>query len=146
MNARILDKFMTSEVLMFPTDQSINNVLARMLEKRVSSALILEGFKEIKGIVTERDLVRKMVRLHPDKLDRPVRTIMSVPVRFGYLPTLVEDIARLHIKHGKRHFPILKDPEAGPFRENLAGMLTVTDICRMYLFEIMSKARQSAST
>ena len=112
----------------------INQVLGKMIESGVSCVLVHDANENIVGIMTERDVIRKLSLLKADiSLDRPINTVMARPVAFVDQKNLLRDIAKLHRDKRLRHFPVLKDVTAGAKVSNLAGILTVTDVARAYL-------------
>lgn len=122
------------KALAVPASTHIGPVLQKMIDSQVSCVLVHDAQGVIVGIMTERDVIRKLALLKVDiSLDRPINTVMSRPVTFVAKATLLQDIRRLHREQRLRHFPVLVDPKAGPNVENLAGILTVTDIARACL-------------
>lgn len=88
------------------------------------------------GIVTERDVLRKIATLDlQKKFDYKIRTIMSPQVYFVHVATIEADVKQLHLTKRRRHFPVLNKPGDNSV-DNIAGMITVTDICRKYLDEL----------
>ena len=129
-----LKKMIQKNVLCLSGEESIWDTIGAMIDRGVSSALVVEEDSSIKGIVTERDIMRKLVRINVEgKLEKPIRTLMTVPVRFAYLPTITQDVINLHKNHNQRHFPILEKKSEKPTKDNLYGILTSTDLCRCYL-------------
>jgi CBS domain-containing protein len=121
-----------TRLLFVTADSEIKEVVQKMIDRSVSSALIVDHSRAIVGIITERDIVRKFTLLDIDlKLGKKINTIMSRKVHFAHLNTLKRDLIDLHFQHGLPHFPVLLAPE--PREENVAGIVTVTDICREYL-------------
>ena len=104
-----------------------------MIDGKKSCALIVNDKKEIVGILTERDIFRKIAGLDvEDKLIYKICTIMSYPIRFCEDKELLPQIKNLHLNYGVRHFPILK-VGAQPHLENLVGMVSVTAIFKFLL-------------
>ena len=123
--------------LLVLSDASIDSVLKKMIRQKVSSALVITGSSGVVvGIVTERDVLRKISILDLEKkFDYRISTIMSPKVYFVHIDSLEADITQLHGEKKKRHFPVLYEP-GDPSVDNIAGLITVTDICRKYLDEI----------
>ena len=105
----------------------------KMIAEKKSCALIINKKNEIVGILTERDIFRKIANLEvEDKLVYKVCTIMSYPIHFCEDKELLPQIRDLHLNKGVRHFPILK-VGAMPHLENLVGMVSVTAIFKYLL-------------
>lgn len=118
-------------------DSPITDAVRLMISKKISSILIINDVRDIIGIVTERDILRKISTLDIDlKLSRPIRTIMSRPVKFVSESTLLLDIKLLHHNHHCRHFPVLINKDGPANLDNLAGIVSTTDIFRFALSSI----------
>ena len=119
--------------LILDRDVSIFQAITKMISEKKSSSLVVNKEKEIVGILTERDIFRKIATLEvEDKLVYKVCTIMSYPIHFCEDRELLPQIKALHLNRGVRHFPILK-VGALPHLENLVGMVSVTAIFRHLL-------------
>lgn len=111
---------------------SIGAAVAMMINQKISCILVLDSKKYICGIVTERDIVRKFTLVSKEnKLDSTVRSIMSYPVSFIQSKDLQSDLKSLLLKKKVRHFPIASTLK--PKKEDILGILTVTDLAKLYL-------------
>jgi CBS domain-containing protein len=118
-------------VFFVDVSMSIDETLRCMIKNRISSVLVCNK-NDVCGIVTERDVIRKIVLLEIErKYDHKINTVMTRNVEFVRHDHIYEDIVRLHVEKKRRHFPVLKGD--APLRSNVVGMITVTDICRAYL-------------
>jgi CBS domain-containing protein len=112
------------------TDVSIDEAIRLMINEKVSSLLVLKDDLFV-GILTERDILRKLATLDIDrKLDRKINTVMSRPLRFAQLSQLEQDVKSL-AKDGLRHFPVFKDADCD--LAGFEGIITVSDLAREYL-------------
>lgn len=119
--------------LILARDDSIHTAITKMIGEKKSCALIVNGDKEIVGILTERDIFRKIAGLELDeRLIYKVCTIMTYPIRFCQDKDILPQVKDLHLNYGVRHFPILK-VGALPHLENLVGMVSVTAIFKYLL-------------
>lgn len=131
-----MKRLISSTTLFIPSDSSIDQSLKLMINCKVSSALICDDSGKVVGIITERDILRKISLLDVDrKLGRKINTIMARPVEFAFLSTVDEDVQRMHREKSMRHFPVLRRKGAAT-KSNVVGMITVTDIARKYLDDI----------
>lgn len=119
--------------LILKRNDSIHQAILKMIGEKKSCALIVNKKTEIVGILTERDIFRKIAALEiEDKLVYKVCTIMTSPIHFCEDKDLLPQIKHLHLTYGVRHFPILK-VGALPHLENLVGMVSVTAIFKYLL-------------
>ena len=110
----------------------VSEALELMNDKKISSILLHNDKEKIVGILTERDVIRKLIPLDvEDKFERQVGLIATREVYFADLNRLHESVVRLHFEKKIRHFPVLRGNLAT--LENVVGMVTVTDIIRHYL-------------
>lgn len=98
-----------------------------MKEKEISSIIVLDEEKHPIGIITERDIVRRVVCDKKNASNTPVESIMSKPlVTVEYKANIDEAIA-IMTKNKIRRLPIVKDG-------HLYGLITTTDLIK-YMFQ-----------
>lgn len=136
--------YINSAVSFVKQDMLIQEAVEEMIAKGISSILVEDNNGLIVGIVTERDIVRKFTLLKiEDKLTRTVSTIMTRPVAFVQVKDFHKQIVKLHLEKRIRHFPILSSLE--PKKENLVGIVSITDVARNYMLAEMGKLPKPAS-
>jgi CBS domain-containing protein len=136
-------KLINSNVVFVNQDALIQDVVLEMIKNNISSVLVEEPNGQIVGIITERDIVRKFTLLDMgDKLTRTVSTIMTRPVAFVQLEDFREQIVKLHLEQRIRHFPVLSAKEAK--RDNLVGIISITDVARFYMLEDKDRKQAQA--
>jgi hypothetical protein len=122
----------------------MQDVVKEMIDKKISSVLVEDDKGMIVGIITERDIVRKFTLLDlEDKLKRTVATIMTRPVEFVQVKDAHKQIVKLHLEKRVRHFPVLLAKE--PKKENLVGIVSITDVARNYMLDEQNKANGKVS-
>lgn len=137
------DKVITPNVVYVTGQATIKAAIEIMVDKKISSVLVSDEHDNVVGIVTERDIVRKLTLVDvPDKLDRPVSTIMTRPVSFVTVDNYQQDILSVYLDKGVRHFPLLKGKE--PKKENVVGIVSATDFLRQYLLPAHAKSKEDA--
>jgi len=123
----------------------MKDVVKEMIDKRISSVLVEDEKGNIVGIITERDIVHKFTLLElDDKLTRTVATVMTRPVEFVQVKDVHQQIMKLHLEKRVRHFPVLSAKE--PKRENLVGIVSITDIARNYMLAEQNKSKNAKSS
>ena len=108
-----------------PQDSIVQAALA-MTERQVGAATVVDGMKVL-GVVTERDVMQRVVATGGDPTALRVRDIMSSPALSIGLKTTVADAAELMRKHHIRHLVVLDE------HDNLVGMLAL----RYLLYDLM---------
>lgn len=103
-----------------------------MTERRVGAAAVVEGLRVI-GVVTERDVLQKVVAAGLDAESTRVRDIMSSPARSVGVNTTVATAAAIMRKHHIRHLVVLDEHEA------LVGMIAL----RYLLYDLMDEMERT---
>lgn len=92
-----------------------------MSEFRIGSVIVIDNGKVV-GILTERDILTKLV----SKGERPettlVKDIMTKKVHFINQKASLEDAANMMVKYEIKKLPVIDD------NENLVGIITASDI------------------
>ena len=102
--------------------QSVSVAANIMRKRRVGSVLVkYEG--KIVGIVTESDIVRKVVSVHRLPELTPVETIMSSPLISIAEETPIFEAASIMEEHQTRHLAVANS-------HGIVGMVSVRDMLR----------------
>lgn len=114
---------------------TIETCLTHMVKRNTSCAVIVDDeAEEIRGIVTERDILRKLACLD---LQNPttykINTIMSTPVRCVRRSHLLSDLRDLHFNHGHRHFVVTHEATKNPSRDDVIGLISTRHIFELFL-------------
>lgn len=105
---------------------SVFQAARAMTERKVGAATVLEG-DQVVGVVTERDVMHKVVAAGLDPATTRVHDIMTSPVLSIGLKTTVAEAAAVMRKHHIRHLVVLDK------NERLCGMLAL----RYLLYDLM---------
>jgi CBS domain-containing protein len=107
-------------------DDTVVGAARAMTERKVGAATVVEGAKVV-GVVSERDVMQRVVAAGLDPATARVRDIMTSPVLSVGLKTTVAEAAALMRKHHIRHLVVLDQ------NERLCGMLAL----RYLLYDLM---------
>jgi len=101
---------------------SVEEAVRTMNTHEIGCLVVVENERPI-GIITERDLLKRV--LEQDKSPKTLRVceIMSQPVIYGNPQMELEDAARLMFRKKVKKLPIMQDDE-------LVGLITLTDLAR----------------
>ena len=108
------------------SEDTVFRAARAMTERSVGAATVIEGARVL-GVVTERDVMRKVVATGRDPNTTFVRDIMSSPAVTIGLKTPVATAAAIMRKHHIRHLVVLDE------HETLIGMLAL----RYVLYDLM---------
>ncbi|MGB8573048.1 MAG: CBS domain-containing protein, partial [Nitrososphaeraceae archaeon] len=104
--------------------ENVDTIIRIMTMKNKSSVVILNELKHPEGIITERDIVRRLVFESKDAKLTQASEIMSSPLISLNDDAHIYDAAMVMSKHSIRRLPIIKD-------NVLLGIVTATDLARI---------------
>jgi CBS domain-containing protein len=113
--------FMTTNVVTIDVHETVLYAAKLMHQQDVGDLVVVEG-KLPKGIVTERDLVRR-VMAQKKPLDTQVSGIMSAPLITIEKDASIRDAARQMVKYKIRRLPVTNGSE-------LVGIIAASDFAR----------------
>jgi signal-transduction protein with cAMP-binding, CBS, and nucleotidyltransferase domain len=102
---------------------NVDTIIRTMTMKNKGSVVILNELKHPVGIITERDIVRRLVFESKDPKLTFVSEIMSSPLISLNDDAYIYDAAFVMTKYSIRRLPIIKD-------NVLLGIVTATDLAR----------------
>ncbi len=114
-------EIMTREVCTIRKKDTVHTLAKRMVEYGVGSAVVIENGKPI-GIVTEKDLISKIVAKNKVPSKVTIEEVMTHPIITINPHTSLRDAAMIMIKRGIRRLPIVDNSG------NLVGIITDSDI------------------
>jgi CBS domain-containing protein len=109
------------EVLEIDGHESVLEAVGQMVENNVGSLLVTDG-GEVKGIVTERDYLRR-VTLEGRTEESPVREIMSSPLIVATVDTTVDECMALMTDRRIRHVPVVDE-------DKVVGLVSIGDLVK----------------
>ena len=114
------------KVLTIKTEASVCEAARLMQTHKVGSLVVMNAQGNIAGIVTERDIVRKVVAISGDPVAVRVAAIMTDKV-FAITPQVeLSKAQQVMAQHNIRHLPVVDG-------EELVGMLSTRDVMAQQL-------------
>ncbi len=107
------------------SSDSIFKISNLIKEREVGSIIIMDHNNNPIGIITERDIVRRVVSEGKDPKTTKTTEIMSKPLITVEKDSYLYDMAKEMTKNKIRRLPIVKD-------NKLVGIVTVTDIIKHF--------------
>jgi CBS domain-containing protein len=109
-----------SDVITIPSGATVPELVAKLAEHKIGALVVVEDGRTA-GIVSERDVVRRLHRAGARVLELPVSELMTTDV-ISCAPTdSVDDIGAAMTDRRIRHMPVLDGGE-------LAGIVTIGDV------------------
>lgn len=123
-----------SDVFTIAPDASVRELLAALAEHNVGALVVSpaepgEDGPAVAGIVSERDIVRRLHDRGLDVLDAPVSAIMTTTVTTCAPEDSVADLERTMTDHRIRHVPVVRG-------NALVGVVSIGDIVKHRIVEL----------
>lgn len=134
---RIADVLRTKgdDVATVSPQTTVRKLLGALAERNVGAMVVLDGDDAIVGIVSERDVVRRMDERGPALLDTTVSEIMTKMIASCGMDSSVDELSELMTANRVRHIPVLVDGR-------LAGIVSIGDVVKARLEELQSAHEQ----
>ena len=125
--SEVLSSKPIQDVITVAPDATVRELVALLAQHNVGALVVCEGEK-LAGIVSERDVVR---RLQQDEtvLDRPVSSIMTSDVKTCAPDMRVNDLMQVMTTERFRHMPVLDDGR-------LVGIVSIGDVVKHRMNEL----------
>jgi CBS domain-containing protein len=123
------------EVVTITPTHTVRELLRLLAEHRVGALVVSAGGGALDGIVSERDVVRKLHAVGDAVLDQPVSAIMTQVVHTCVPEDSLEDLMGSMTEHRIRHVPVLVDGR-------LSGIVSIGDIVKHRLEELQGERDQ----
>jgi CBS domain-containing protein len=118
-------------------EATVAELLAGLAEHNIR-AMVVAGPDGLKGIVSERDVVRQLHAHGASLLTQPVENIMTSMVSTCSKSDTVDSLTLLMTEHRVRHVPVLEDG-------NLIGIVSIGDVVKTRMEELESEHEQLQS-
>ncbi|MEM4312323.1 MAG: CBS domain-containing protein [Nitrososphaerales archaeon] len=116
--------WMSRSVVSLDLSSSLEDIARVMREGKISSVVITDGGKPV-GMITERDLVIKVIAKGLDYKSLRAKDIMSFPLITINKDKELEEAANLMIMKGIRRLVVIEDET-----KQMVGIITTSDIAR----------------
>ena len=115
-------------------ETTLSELLAGLAEKNIG-AMVVIGPDGVTGIVSERDVVRRLNEQGADLLNRRVSDIMTTIVVTCEPGDTVDSVSGLMTTNRVRHVPVIDDGR-------LAGIVSIGDVVKTRMEELEAEQRQ----
>jgi CBS domain-containing protein len=116
-------------------DEPVADLVARLAEHRVGALVVSTDGRTVAGIVSERDVVRRLGAVGPAVLTEPVSAIMTAEVKTCGPHDDVEHLMRLMTDQRVRHIPVVVDGA-------LQGIVSIGDVVKHRIDELQVERDQ----
>lgn len=110
-----------TQVLSIGSDASVLDAALRMNERKLGSLLVQDG-EQLVGIITERDILQRLVAQRRDPSQTPVREVMTTELVCCQARTTIAEARGVMKNRRIRHLPVLDD------NKRVCGMISIGDL------------------
>jgi len=119
----LVKEVMTREIIAIPPDETIESAAVTMTHYGIS-CLIIKGETSVQGILTERDVLTRVVAQGEDPKKLKVGDVMTSELISVKPETSIDEASKLMLKNRIKKLPIM-DPDQP---DRVLGILSLTDI------------------
>ncbi|MGN6782365.1 MAG: CBS domain-containing protein [Marmoricola sp.] len=122
------------EVVTIAPDASVRELVSLLAEHGIGAVVVSEDGAAVRGIVSERDVVRRLVA-DESVLAGPVSAIMTGAVRCVEPTETLDEVRRLMTEHRIRHLPIVAE-------DRLLGIVSIGDVVKAHIDQLQFERDQ----
>ncbi len=115
---------------------TVRRLVSMMVERGIGAVVVSEDGAGVDGIVSERDVVRRLHTEGASVLDASAGSIMTRSVLTCGLDTELEEVARTMTEYRIRHMPILDD------QGRLTGIVSIGDVVKQRIDQLQAERDQ----
>ena len=129
-----VEDVMVKDVITVEADQTVKKAIDLMNENEIGSLIVVKQGKAV-GIITERDMLTRILARSRNPERTKVSEIISAPLVVADPKMELEEAARLMFKMKVKKLPVVSNGE-------LVGLITLTDLARFQpqIIKILKKA------
>ncbi|GAB4354317.1 MAG: CBS domain-containing protein [Oricola sp.] len=127
-----------TDIFTLPLDATGEDAVNALAEHNIGALIVATPDKIIKGIVSERDIVRAVSRGGTDVLRRPVAELMTAKVRTCTEESTILEVMETMTDGRFRHLPVERDGK-------LAGVISIGDVVKWRIMEVEREAEEIRS-
>ena len=115
---------MTKKVVVFNEDDSIQDIAKKMKDKGIGSVLIVKDNQAV-GIITERDLVHKLVANNLNAKETKAKQVMNSPLISIKSDADINYVSKMMDDKNIKKMPVVDEGR-------LTGIITQTDLAKFF--------------
>jgi CBS domain-containing protein len=116
------------DVVTIRSDATVRELLALLAQYNIGAAVVSDDGSAVDGIVSERDVVRRLNR-DDAGLDDTVSQIMTSDVRTCEAASSLDDVRKTMTEGRFRHLPVVEDG-------SLIGVISIGDVVKAYIDQV----------
>ncbi|MEM9331938.1 MAG: CBS domain-containing protein [Pseudomonadota bacterium] len=125
----------SKDVFSIQPEQTLKEAVVSLSEKRIGALLVTDNSGELVGILSERDIVRRLAETPGQTLPKKVEEVMTSKLEVCSSDEQLVSVLRRMTKGRFRHMPVVDDG-------TLSGIVTIGDVVNYRLNELEYEALQ----
>lgn len=118
-------------------DATVRDAVAQLSQHNVGALVVSPDGQQVVGIVSERDVVRRLATDGGEVLDRPVEAIMKKEVKTCSPDEHTDDLMGTMTEGRFRHVPVIDEGA-------LVGIISIGDVVKVRIDELATEREQLA--
>lgn len=110
-------------------DTSLLEIANKLAQKKIGAIVVVGDKGEVVGIVSERDIIRKLGERGPAVLNEPVSQSMTANVISCQELSTLDEIMEIMTQGRFRHVPVIEDGA-------LVGIVSIGDVVKNHIAEV----------
>jgi CBS domain-containing protein len=135
-NAILKQKSQTTgpAVVTTPSNATLMEAARKLAQHKIGAIVVTSVDGTVAGILSERDIVRRLAEAGPDILSAPVRDVMTRNVVTCTAESSIDDLMTKMTRGRFRHLPVVD--ASG----RLTGIISIGDVVKVHVEEIEHEA------
>jgi len=110
-------------------DATLLEIVNKLAQKKIGAIVIVGDHGEVAGIISERDVIRRLGELGAQALLEPVSQCMTSSVISCHETSTLDEMMEVMTQGRFRHVPVLEDGA-------LVGIVSIGDIVKHHIAEV----------
>lgn len=120
-------------VFVVSADQTVAEAVRELNERRIGAVVVTAKDGKLIGILSERDIVRRLTDSETRVLGLPVKSLMTEKPVTCSPSDSIERLMTLMTRHRVRHLPVVED-------NKLVGLVSIGDVVKSRIEEVEQEA------
>jgi CBS domain-containing protein len=110
-------------------DATLLEIVSKLSQKKIGAIVVVGDNGEVAGIISERDVIRKLGERGAEVLSEPVSQSMTTSVISCQEATTLDELMEVMTQGRFRHVPVIEDGA-------LIGIVSIGDVVKNHIAEV----------
>ncbi len=126
------------DVFSAPPETTLCDAVGMLAQHKIGAIVVCDENKAIKGILSERDVVRQIAAQGADALWKPISESMTIKVKVCTEKHTINQVMEIMTQGRFRHLPVEKDGR-------LYGLVSIGDVVKRRIEEVERESEEIRS-